>query len=181
MREVNRTAFRSKRILHSQGKLIIGYISSLIVLSAAIVCMPTDILIWNLKSGRIYGHSILFWISIVSASFFFTRFKKGNTYFKKYFPTECPPKTFSLFRNKGSKNLAVITAITFLLLLILSLVPISTFPRFILFAICSFLLGLYLGLNSYEYRIYHIHSKYTYRLPKKSQIRRDENVENHQS
>lgn len=180
MREINRNELRSNRILHFQSRMILWYIFSLIALSASIVCMPTDILIFDLKSGRIYGHSIVFWSSIVSAFIFFARFKKGNAYFKRAFPTQCPQKVFSLFRNKESKYLTLATATIFLLLLTLSFFPHSTFPRFILFSICSFLIGLYLGLNSYEYHIYRIHSKYTNRLPKKSQIRRDENVENHQ-
>ncbi len=181
MRESSINESKSKPILRSQRHWIVGYISAFALLAAAIMFMPTEVLIWNLGSGSIYGHSILFWFSLFSGIFCFSRFKKENTYFKKHFSTKLPKKIFSLCRSSESKFLLVITAAMFLLFLIMFCFPIAALPRFILFGISIFLLGLYLGLNSYEYRIYRKHSTLTYRIPQKSQIRRDENDEHHQS
>ncbi len=182
MRETNRSESRSRRILRSQSNLIMGYITALGALSVAIMLMPTEVLIWSLGSGSIYGHSILFWISLFSGVFCFNRFKKENAYFKETFPTRLPPKAPTLYRSRESKRLGIMTASAFLLLLILFYFPFNALPRFILFAVCVFLLGMYLSLNSYEYHIYRRHRMYVYSLsPKKSQTRRDENDENHQS
>ena len=178
MRESNRSELRSRRILRTQSRLITAYIISLAFLSVAIMLMPTEVLIWNFRSASIYGHSILFWLSLFSAAFCFSRFKKENTYFKKTFPAKLPQKAFTLYRSRESKGLYIATASACFLLLILFCFPFGALPRFILFAICMFLLGLYLGVNSYEYCIYHKHTMLAYRLSPKSQTRRDENDEN---
>ena len=182
MRDTSLTVPKSKQLLQVQGRLIKGYIASLVVMCVAISFMPTKVLIWNLNSGRIYVHSILFWISLFSAYICFRQFKKGNLAFKESFPGKLPRKSFSLYRTPASKLFAIITSACFFLLLIVAWFPVSTYVLFILFAICILFLGLYLGLNSYEFSIYCKHRKYILGLsPKKSQIRRDDNVENHQS
>ena len=177
MRERIRHRSDSTAILRTQRNLLVGYICALGALSVSLMLMPTELLIWELESGKIYGHSILFWISLFSAVFCFTRFKKENGYFKSTFPTRLPKKSPTLYRNRESKLLYLLSVCAFLLLLILFCFPFRSLPRFILFGICIFLLGLYLTLNSYEYHIYRKHSIYCI----KPQTRRDENDENHQS
>lgn len=177
MRERIRHRSDSTAILRTQRNLLVGYTCALGALSVSLMLMPTELLIWELESGKIYGHSILFWISLFSAVFCFTRFKKENGYFKSTFPARLPKKSPTLYRNRESKLLYLLSVCAFLLLLILFCFPFRSLPRFILFGICIFLLGLYLTLNSYEYHIYRKHSIYC----KKSQTRRDENDENHQS
>ena len=177
MREKFRHSSGSTAILSTQRNLLVGYICALGALSVSLMLMPTELLIWELGSGRIYGHSILFWLSLISVIFCFTRFKKENSYFKTAFPTRLPKKSPTLYRNRISKVLYLLSVCAFLLLLILFCFPFRSLPRFILFGICIFLLGLYLTLNSYAYHIYRKHSIYI----KKSQTRRDENDENHQS
>lgn len=152
----------TNEILTAQRRLIVGYLACLTALAVAIAFMPTNVLIWDIPSGSIYGQSILFWLSLIGAIVCYHCFKRKNAYFKKQ-AAKRPQKHFTLCRSKESKWLLLVTAAAFVLFAAL---PVSTLPRFILFAVCIFLLGLYLGANSYAYHIYRKH---------KSHVRRDEN------
>ncbi len=154
--------YNAKSILRAQRRLIVGYLVALLTLAVSVALMPTKLLVW----GGIYGHSILFWLSLIGIIVCYIRFKRKNAYFKKS-RARLPTKALVLFRNKKSMWLLIATAAAFVVFLILQS-TVGAHTRFILFAACVFLLGLYLGGNSYEYHIYRKHLQ-------KSHVRRDEN------
>ena len=136
----------TKESVSAQRRLIVGYLAALTALCVAIALMPTKLLVW----GGIYGHSILFWLSLLCSIFCYIGFKQKTA--------KRSPKAFTLCRSKTSKCLLLITIAAFVLFLILQ-GSVGSLPRFILFAVCIFLLGLYLGANSYAYHIYRKHRK----------------------
>lgn len=142
----------TKETLAAQRRLIVGYLASLSALCVAIALMPTKLLVWN----GVYGHSILFWVSLLCTIFCYFRFKRKS---QKHSPK------FSLCRSRLSQCLLLLTVAALVPFVILQ-GTMGSVPHFILFAVCIFLLGLYLGANSYEYHIYRKH--------RKSHVRRDE-------
>ncbi len=136
---------RSNKILRAQRALIVGYLVALTALAVAIALMPTKLLVF----GGVYGHSILFWLGFIGAIVCYMRFKKLAS---------LPKKAFTLCRSKASKCLLLATVAAFVLFVILQS-TVGSSLGFILFAVCIFLLGLYLGANSYAYHIYRKHRK----------------------
>jgi len=140
----------TKESVSAQRRLIVGYLAALTALCVAIALMPTKLLVWDVDGSSIYGHSILLWLSFLCTIFCYSRFKQKAA--------KRPPKAFTLCRSKASKCLLLITVAASVLFLILQ-GSVGSLPRFILFAVCIFLLGLYLGANSYAYHIYRKHKK----------------------
>ena len=182
MKNTNKPASRPKAALPAQRLLIRLYVLALGVLAVSVMLMPTQLLILKLPGGRIYGHSILFWLSLLATLLCYRLFKQKNAPFKASTSQRLPNKSFRLFRSPESRLSAYLFLCACVLFALLSCFLKSALPRFILFAVCVFLLGLYLGRNSYEYQIYRIHlQSYTRNSPRKSQIRRDENEKTHSS
>lgn len=158
MNDMNINVQKSEIILRSQQKAWVGYIVGLFFLSLSILLMPTEVLLWHTAAGiKIYGHGLLFWASLLWMILCFHMFKKQNKFFRKTFATKVPQKRFTLCGNHEAKLLGTLAIIVFFIFTILSLFVRTSLPRFIVFSLFIFLLGLYLGLNSYEYQIYHKH------------------------
>lgn len=153
---------KSNKILRAQRALIVGYLIALAALATAVALMPTKVLVWNVGDGSIYGHSILLWLALVGVLTCYCCFKRKNSYFKGT-TVKLPKKAFGLCRSKECICLLPATAVALVLFLALQSTLGPVF-RFILFAVLVFLLGLYLGANSYEYLVYCKHR----------QVRRDE-------
>lgn len=180
MKNTNKPTPRLKAVPHAQKLLIRLYVLALGALAVSITLMPTQLLVLKLPKGSIYGHSILFWLSLLAVLLCFRRFKKNNASFQANPSQRLPDKSFRLFRSPESRLLAYLCLCACILFVLLSCFLKSALPRFILFAVCVFLLGLYLGRNSYEYQIYRIAlQSHERNFPCKSQIRRDENEKNH--
>ena len=142
---------KSNKILRAQRVLIVGYLIALTALCVAIALMPTKLLVF----GGVYGHSILFWVSLIGVTVCYLCFRKKNSHFKKT-TVKLPTKAFRLCRGKECKWFLLATLVAFVLFVIL-LSAVGTAAGFVAFAAFALLLGLYLGANSREYRIYRKH------------------------
>ena len=176
----NRIPTQCRRILRTQSRLIKLYLLSLLALSVSIALMPTQILIRNIGSLRIYGHGLLFWCSLLSMILCNKRFKAENKHFCQVFPGSHPANSAPQPSDRWSIVLLTGAGCAWILLLFFLCFPVGALLRFILFSISIFLTQILIGYKSSAYRIYRKHRNDLI-IFQTSQARRDENDENHES